>query len=338
MKWRSGFRNFAKVATIGISTMVFLYAAALLSLHLMGYDYAVVISDSMAPTARRGDLVLIKSEAPVVDDVILFKHGEALVLHRLKEKNTAGWATQGDANPVRDPWVVKPSEIVGVGVGVLKGFGAPLLMFGDSFPTPAQAYLNDSAQSQSLVSTSWWSVPQATWTMVVSNTGVTYQNPAMVNLQGNGVRKVYSATRFPTDVHLKGIITSTNFDSGSDWIRFIINGCTSYTNILTCGYAVTLDKSSLTLSLAGIKSNASFTTNLATCAITLKPASVQQFRFSIYKVANSIKVSANYKHCFTVTDLSQAAAAAGAAAATGGYTGIWIELSTRADLSPFVIW
>lgn len=339
MKWRSGIQLTGKVSIIGFSTMILLYAAALLSLRLMGFDYAVVISDSMSPVAKRGDLVLINEHlTPKLDDVALFHRGSSLVVHRIVHQSDEGWITKGDANQVSDPWVVPESDVLGVGEGVIKGFGAPLLWLGDRFSAPARATLVDTAKIDNQIVSSWWAIPPATWTMPVSNISVTFQNPANVSIQGSGVRKVYSSTKFFADTHIKGMVTSTNFDNAADWIRFIINGCTNYTNIVTCGYAITVDKSAASMTLAGIKSNATLTAPIASCAILLKPGSVQQFRFSILKNQNEITVSSNRQKCFSVSNLSQAAATVGAAPVSGGYAGVWVEQTTRIELSPLFIW
>jgi len=46
--------------SVALAVVLALYAACLLALKVMGYSYAVVVSDSMLPTAARGDLVVVK--------------------------------------------------------------------------------------------------------------------------------------------------------------------------------------------------------------------------------------------------------------------------------------
>ncbi len=87
---------------------------------------AVVTSNSMSPTIKLYDLVLIQTidRNPKVGDIILFKGKPAdierreLILHRVVKITEEGIYTKGDANPTIDPWIVKREEIVGKAVQI----------------------------------------------------------------------------------------------------------------------------------------------------------------------------------------------------------------------------
>ncbi len=58
-----------------------------------------VISDSMRPILRRGDIVLVESIEPAaahVGDVVVVQCGAELITHRLIDKAGEGWVLRGD--------------------------------------------------------------------------------------------------------------------------------------------------------------------------------------------------------------------------------------------------
>jgi signal peptidase len=94
----------------------------------------VVVSESMEPAIKKGDLILIAHTDPVklkVDDVIvfhnamcldvrqwfIFREESDLCVHRIYERiNQSGvltFRTKGDNNPGPDPWIVTPDQIEG---------------------------------------------------------------------------------------------------------------------------------------------------------------------------------------------------------------------------------
>ena len=81
-----------------------------------------VLSDSMTPTFKAGDIVIEESVAGRADDlpvgtVITFQAANGLVTHRIVavEKRNGGTAyrTQGDANNMVDATLVEPTDVVG---------------------------------------------------------------------------------------------------------------------------------------------------------------------------------------------------------------------------------
>jgi signal peptidase len=88
-----------------------------------GRPLLTVLSDSMTPTFKAGDIVLEKSVEGRADElpvgtVITFRAPNGLVTHRIVRVEGAGpevaYRTQGDANNVVDATPVRPDQVVGV--------------------------------------------------------------------------------------------------------------------------------------------------------------------------------------------------------------------------------
>ena len=68
----------------------------------------------MAPFLERGDwAVLQKVPNYVVGDVLVFRHGSEVLVHRSVLKQDGGFRTKGDANPFDDGFLVAPADILG---------------------------------------------------------------------------------------------------------------------------------------------------------------------------------------------------------------------------------
>lgn len=118
---------------MGVITLYLLLGFVVISKTVL---LAVVVSNSMAPTLHRGDLVLVQSfyTQPEVGDIIMISGllvndpgGREFVLHRVVEVGEEGVFTAGDAVGVRDPWVVKREMIAGKVVTIA---GKPLVIPG----------------------------------------------------------------------------------------------------------------------------------------------------------------------------------------------------------------
>jgi signal peptidase len=76
------------------------------------YNVYVVLSDSMQPAIKSGDLVLVGNPGhPFVDkiepgNIITYRHNEALVTHRVVSFSGDTLVTKGDAMEDPDPWPV----------------------------------------------------------------------------------------------------------------------------------------------------------------------------------------------------------------------------------------
>ena len=83
---------------------------------LVGADSSyTVMSGSMSPALRPGDLVIVKGEEPVnVGDVVTVESGEFTYTHRVVEKLEGDrFMLKGDANEDPDPNLVEASQIIG---------------------------------------------------------------------------------------------------------------------------------------------------------------------------------------------------------------------------------
>lgn len=80
----------------------------------------VVLSESMNPTLKIGDLVIFKKVSPEevkIGDILVFKDPDqrknVLITHRVVNQSKQGFQSKGDACEEPDQWIVKPEEVVG---------------------------------------------------------------------------------------------------------------------------------------------------------------------------------------------------------------------------------
>jgi len=90
--------------------------ASLWFLILSPYDITAGIGDSMSPTLKSGDLLIIKSPEETIEPgtIIVYHLGDDKVIHRVVEVNGEDLKTKGDGNSWIDPWQVSISDIEGV--------------------------------------------------------------------------------------------------------------------------------------------------------------------------------------------------------------------------------
>ena len=129
----------AKIFDIAFTVFVYLLAAAILvgallfasntspDKSIFGYRYYTVLTGSMEPTYKVGDMIFVhitEPEAINVGDVITFnpsQDSDAYLTHRVTEKleNFEGtgvtcFRTQGDANNAEDSFLIDGGRVVGV--------------------------------------------------------------------------------------------------------------------------------------------------------------------------------------------------------------------------------
>ena len=77
--------------------------------------YVMVSGQSMEPTLHGGDLAIVRKQHTYVSgDIIAFRVGKGIVIHRIVgESAEGGFATQGDNKHDADPWRPTQNEIVG---------------------------------------------------------------------------------------------------------------------------------------------------------------------------------------------------------------------------------
>lgn len=138
----------AKVFGIAFDVFVYLLAAAILfgailfafstspDKALFGYRYYTVLTGSMSPTYKVGDMIFVKlSEDSEINvgDVITFnpsQDSDAYLTHRVSEKleNYEGtgvtcYRTKGDANDVGDSFLIDSSRVIGKVTFGIPGLG-----------------------------------------------------------------------------------------------------------------------------------------------------------------------------------------------------------------------
>lgn len=103
---------------------------------IFGIKPAVVLSGSMEPTIKIGDLILVHSVDSASlkkGDVVCYLYSGKAVTHRILEitqdaEGRIQYVTQGDANNVRDDQAVRPEQIQGIYKGErFSGLGQAIL-------------------------------------------------------------------------------------------------------------------------------------------------------------------------------------------------------------------
>ncbi len=90
-----------------------LYVASVLLLGTFTF-LASVTSDSMKPALFRGDFVVIQKLSDyAVGDILVFRAGKQVFVHRAVLAQDSGFRTKGDANPFDDGRVVRGPDIYG---------------------------------------------------------------------------------------------------------------------------------------------------------------------------------------------------------------------------------
>ena len=134
---------------------------------LVGADGSyTVMSGSMSPALRPGDLVIVKGEEPInVGDVVTIESGEFTYTHRVVEKLEGDrFMLKGDANEDPDPNLVEASQIIGKVVLIFPfshlytpyGFAAALL-FPAALIVGKQVYtIHQSTKRRNRMETMGW--------------------------------------------------------------------------------------------------------------------------------------------------------------------------------------
>lgn len=120
--------SIAKSLVYNIVLAIFLtLIIAVITIYVSKVKLDVVLSDSMADTFYKDDIVVIKQYDDYnVGDIIEFKMGNGtLVTHRIQEKNIEGgittFVTKGDNNPSSDSTEVPISSVQGKVIAIIKG-------------------------------------------------------------------------------------------------------------------------------------------------------------------------------------------------------------------------
>jgi signal peptidase len=116
-----------RAVLIALESLVGLSLLTLVILTLLGYiTLAVVEGNSMEPTLQTGDLVIVLKRVATSDvsvgDVVVYRRGSTLIIHRVVMIEGSTFITKGDNNWVVDP-PVNSEALIGK---VLEIGGRPL--------------------------------------------------------------------------------------------------------------------------------------------------------------------------------------------------------------------
>lgn len=92
---------------------------------IFGYTYFEIASNSMYPTLKKGDVVVVKlhNNKFKSGDIITFKDGKLYTTHRIKTIKKDVYVTKGDSNNIYDD-PIKSTSVVGKVVFNIKKLGA----------------------------------------------------------------------------------------------------------------------------------------------------------------------------------------------------------------------
>ena len=89
----------------------------------------------MEPTINIGDVIVVNKLTPSeidnlqVGDVLVFKHSDKILVHRITEIEIRGgmrfFYTKGDANETVDSFITKESEVIGIAKQRIPYIGYP---------------------------------------------------------------------------------------------------------------------------------------------------------------------------------------------------------------------
>ncbi len=228
-----------------VALVVTLYFVSLVGIRLAGFEFAVVLSNSMSPGIIRGDLVILKhadrSELKK-DDVIQYKKGDRYILHRIIEFEPDGIRLKGDANPGPDPALVQKNQVSAIAMGTLRGFGGPILWIQNLLDFNAVEAKFTSQQSQSsLLKSSIWIDPVAKWKQIAGGGTYTFTAPSSVSSSGSGNRTILLSKNKSSDQNFYTLFRLTNKDSSSATVYLNLEICLPASSI-TCGWAIAFNE------------------------------------------------------------------------------------------------
>ncbi|MFA7323672.1 MAG: signal peptidase I [Candidatus Nanopelagicales bacterium] len=113
-------------------SMLTLMVLALVPGLVPGWGSSVVVSGSMEPALREGDVIAYRPMDPRtigMQSIIVFNDAErgSWVVHRVVDVNASGLVTKGDANNAPDTRLVLPDQVIGVAFMVVPWAGLPRL-------------------------------------------------------------------------------------------------------------------------------------------------------------------------------------------------------------------
>ena len=104
------------ITIYNLSLIIMSYIKADETPSFFGIKTYAVISGSMQPELKIGDVIVVKhvsNNELNVGDIISFRKDDSIITHRISEKSINGYTTKGDFNNVEDSGKVKYEDIEG---------------------------------------------------------------------------------------------------------------------------------------------------------------------------------------------------------------------------------
>lgn len=109
--------NFIVVAIFLVLGLNLLTTKSEKMFEIVGYKTYTVLSGSMEPTFKPGDLIITKNKNRCdikVEDIATFNDAKGTVItHRIVEESNEGYVTKGDNNKVEDKDIINEENIIG---------------------------------------------------------------------------------------------------------------------------------------------------------------------------------------------------------------------------------
>jgi signal peptidase I len=314
--------RFTKLVTQTIRVLVcviVLYVSALGALKITGYQFASVVSDSMAPLFRAGDLIIVKKEPFAVGDVVMFARGDSLVMHRLVEHPSEDtWRTRGDANASDDPWTISGEDIRGVVVASIRGFGKPLMWL--QRRGARAAFSTQISRIESAYST-YYANSNISWTSSVTSTYFSAHLPNYVTLTGYGDRKFWASNKSSAPLHVQFNGKLSQVDLNQPGLNFVVHGCVT-ADVVSCGFYVSFDDKSKVVRLRTFTAAGVLSPDIASAATSVLTSVTSHI--AIHRLSDGLVVMQNGKVLLKIANLSSKLTSLGLSIPTGNNNGMWI--------------
>jgi signal peptidase I len=314
-----------------------LYVVSLLTLRLVGYETTIVMSDSMSPLLRTGDVVLLQERGEYrVGDIVQFRRGNVFYLHRIISKTKSGYRTQGDANPIPDRQRVVQSEIQGLAIGVLRNLGNPLYRFRRFVGEVSYAAFKSEASTSSIAHARYWLNPAMSWSIISGTGSITFTAPNGVTFLNSGTRTIQSAitNNSLVKIYLDGRMTQKDAVSGG--FQISTHTCLNTLSRPICGWVLQFDDVAKVLKLFTYQSNGTLSTLLASKSYT---TSLNQNRKYVFEVSPArILVKLENEVLLDVVNPQVLASSKSALIPSGTRILVYFQGDNRMNANKIIIW
>lgn len=120
--------------------IIFLFTLVSLTAGLFKHELIAIVSNSMLPSYKRGDAVLVtkkNGDEIKIGDILAFNSGTGIVTHRVvkisSKDSVRTFVTKGDNNPVNDIYDIHDDNVIGTVDYVIKNAGFPTVWIKELF-------------------------------------------------------------------------------------------------------------------------------------------------------------------------------------------------------------